>query len=185
VAEFDIANVVGMITYQQEFDLSALAETFEEKDEVLSVKYEPSNNHWLQVRFEPDGVYVPFYRKGKCTITGAKSLDHFEEVVQRVNTLMRELLDFEYKPSVEIKNIVATTELNQIPPLEQIAIGLGLEETEYEPEQFPALIYRGGSAVMLIFSSGKVVCTGLYQIDQISFAIDELNKQIDEFTNNN
>jgi transcription initiation factor TFIID TATA-box-binding protein len=32
----------------------------------------------------------------------------------------------------------------------------------YEPEQFPGLIYRMDSpnAVLLIFSSGKLVCTG-------------------------
>jgi transcription initiation factor TFIID TATA-box-binding protein len=179
VAEFDIANVVGMITYNQELDLSALAETFEEKNEVISVNYEPAKNHWLQTRFAPDNTYVSFYRGGKCSITGAKSLDHFEQVVQRINKLMRELLDFDYEPAVEIKNIVATAEITHIPALEQVAIELGLEETEYEPEQFPALIYRGGEAVMLIFSSGKIVCTGLYQVDQISIAIDQLIDEIE------
>jgi transcription initiation factor TFIID TATA-box-binding protein len=67
VAEFEIANVVGMVAYQQEFDLSALAETFEQRPEINSVTYEPAENHWLQTRFAPDDTYVPFYRNGKCS----------------------------------------------------------------------------------------------------------------------
>ena len=179
MAEFEIANVVGMVTYQQELDLSALAETFEEQPEINSVTYEPAENHWLQTRFAPDDTYVPFYRSGKCSIVGATSPEHFEETVGRVNTLMRELLEFDYEPTAEIKNIVATAELDSLPPLETIAIGLGLEQTEYEPEQFPALIYRGGDSVLLVFSSGEIVCTGLTDLDQISSAIDDITEQIE------
>jgi transcription initiation factor TFIID TATA-box-binding protein len=179
VAEFEIANVVGMVTYQQELDLSALAETFEQRPEINSVTYEPAENHWLQTRFAPDDTYVPFYRSGKCSIVGVTSPEHFEEVVKRVNTLMRELLNFDYEPTAEINNIVATADLDSLPPLETIAIGLGLERTEYEPELFPALIYRGGDSVLLVFSSGKIVCTGLTDLDQISSAIDDITEQIE------
>ena len=40
--------------------------------------------------------------------------------------------------------------------------GLGLENVEYEPEQFPGLVYRikQPKVVVLIFSSGKLVITG-------------------------
>ena len=179
MADFEIANVVGMITYQQELELSALAETFEERDEISSVTYEPAENHWLQTRFAPDDTYVPFYRSGKCSIVGATSPEHFDEMVERVNTLMQELLEFEYEPTAEIKNIVATAELDEIPSLEAIALGLGLEQTEYEPEQFPALIYRGGDSVLLVFSSGKVVCTGLTDLEQISSAIEDVTAEIE------
>jgi len=179
LAEFEIANVVGLVTYQQELELSALAETFEQRPEIKSVTYEPAENHWLQTRFAPDDTYVPFYRSDKCSIVGATSPEHFEEMVGRVNTLMVELLKFDYEPTAEIKNIVATAELESLPPLETIAIGLGLEQTEYEPEQFPALIYRGGDSVLLVFSSRKVVCTGLTDLDYISSAIDATTEQIE------
>ena len=178
MAEFEIANVVGTITYQQELELSALAETFKQRHEINSVTYEPADNHWLQTRFAPDNTYVPFYRSGKCSVTGAESPEHFTEVVERVNPLMRELLGFEYEPTAEISNIVATAELNSIPSLEALAIGLGLEQTEYEPEQFPALIYRGGESVILVFASGKIVCTGLTDLDNVSLAIDNVTEQI-------
>jgi transcription initiation factor TFIID TATA-box-binding protein len=168
-----------MVTYQQELDLSALAETFEQRPEINSVTYEPAENHWLQTRFAPDDTYVPFYRSGKCSVVGATSPEHFEQMVERVNTLMRELLEFDYEPTVEIENIVATTELESIPSLEAIAVGLGLEQTEYEPEQFPALIYRSNDAVFLVFSSGKIVCTGLTDFDLIPSVIDDISEKIE------
>lgn len=103
-------------------------------------------------------------------------------MIGRVNSLMRELLDFNYEPTSEINNIVATAEIDSIPPLEAIVVGLGFEQTEYEPEQFPALIYRGGESVMLLFSSGKLVCTGLTTIDKISLAIDDFTTKIEDLT---
>lgn len=181
MAELEVANIVGMITYQQELDLLALAEKFKERKEVTNVTYEPDDNHWLQTRFAPDDTYVPFYRNAKCSIVGATSPEHFHEMVERVNTLMYELLNFAYEATAEIKNIVTTAELNSLPPLEALATGLGLEQTEYEPEQFPALIYHGGDSVLLVFSSGKVACTGLTDLKQISSAIDRITEQVEEY----
>lgn len=34
-----------MITYQQELDLTGLAETFDERDEMTDAIYEPADNH--------------------------------------------------------------------------------------------------------------------------------------------
>jgi transcription initiation factor TFIID TATA-box-binding protein len=48
--------------------LLALAETFEERDEINSITYEPAENHWLQTRFAPDDTYLPFYQSVKCSI---------------------------------------------------------------------------------------------------------------------
>ena len=75
--------------------------------------------------------------------------------------------------------IILLPEIDDIPSLETLAIGLGLEQTEYEPEQFPALIYRGENTVVLIFASGKIVCTGLTDLDLISTAIDEITEQVE------
>ncbi|MDS0297029.1 hypothetical protein [Halogeometricum luteum] len=81
MTELEVANVVGMITYQQELDLAALAETFDERDEITDVTYEPADNHWLQTRFAPDDTYVAFYRTGLwCGLprAGQKKLERIE-----------------------------------------------------------------------------------------------------------
>jgi len=178
VAEFEIANVVGMITYQQELDLQALADTFSNRSEISSVTYEPGENHWLQTRLEPDDSYVAVYRSGRCSVAGADSIEHFEDVSQRMTAVMRDLLGFDYEPEIEVSNIVATAELDLNTSLEILAVHLGMESIEYEPEQFPALLYRGYDHTILLFSSGKLVCTGLADVEKISDAIEEMNTRI-------
>lgn len=178
MTEPEVVNVVGMITYQQELDLAALAETFSKRDEITNVTYEPAENHWLQTRFAPDDTYAAFYRSGRCSIAGGESTQHFEQVVARINTVMKDLLEFDYEPEVEVSNIVATADLGSNISLEQLAVKLGMESIEYEPEQFPALMYRGTDHVILVFSSGKLLCTGLTDLDSVSVAIGEMVSQI-------
>lgn len=178
MTEFEVANVVGMITYQQELELSALADTFKDHKEISSVTYEPAENHWLQTRFALDDTYVAFYRSGRCSIAGCESAEHFETVVEQVNSVMRDLLEFEYEPEVEVSNIVATADLGSGVHLEALALELGMEQTEYEPEQFPALIYRNSDSVILVFSSGKILCTGLTDLQAVSEAVEDMADQI-------
>ncbi|MCK5233285.1 MAG: TATA-box-binding protein, partial [Candidatus Aenigmarchaeota archaeon] len=81
---------------------------------------------------------------------------------------------------IKIQNIVASayvgTELN----LNQIAFEL--EGTEYEPEQFPGLVYRLDypKTVFLLFSSGKVICTGGKSEKDIENSVIELKKNLTE-----
>jgi transcription initiation factor TFIID TATA-box-binding protein len=70
--------------------------------------------------------------------------------------------DVFHQPEVYVQNVVASTYVKQKLNLNAIAIGFDLENVEYEPEQFPGLVYRLGDphVVTLMFSSGKVVITG-------------------------
>ena len=178
VVEPTVVNVVGTITYQQEIALEALADTFTHRGEISDVTYEPTENHWLQTRFAPDDTYVAFYRSGRCSIAGGNSVEHFHEVADRVDASMREILQFEYEPTVEISNIVATADIGTSIPLEALTLELGMEQTEYEPEQFPALMYREEDYVMLVFASGKLLCTGLTDVADVADAIEQMESRL-------
>jgi transcription initiation factor TFIID TATA-box-binding protein len=178
VTEIEVANVVGMIAYQQRFDLDALATDFRSRDEISDVVYEPSENHWLQTWFEPDETYVAFYQSGQCSIAGCQSVEDFHGTVEGVNAVMGDMISREIEPQASIKSIVATTEIGMSIPLEALTVELGLESVEYEPEQFPALIYRGSDYVVLVFSSGKLLCTGLTSLDDVSEAIEDMKERI-------
>ncbi|MFC7194553.1 TATA-box-binding protein [Halosimplex aquaticum] len=177
----EVVNVVGWISYRQELDLSALADTFATRSEITSVTYEPAENHWVQSNFAPDDTYVAFYRSGRCSITGVDSVEQFKDVVGRVNTVMRDLLEFDFTPESKVSNIVVTASLDVKISLEALALQLGLENVEYEPEQFPALIYRASdsNAVILVFSSGKILCTGLNDLDVIEKTMEAFTEKID------
>jgi len=80
--------------------------------------------------------------------------------------------------NIKIENIVASTTFNIRLPLEKMV--KRLEGTEYEPQQFPGLVYRvkDPKAAMLIFSSGKVVCTGGRSISDVRKAIAKIARMI-------
>ena len=82
------------------------------------------------------------------------------------------------------QNIVCTGELDQSLNLNALAIGLGLEDTEYEPEQFPGLIFRPSEAdcVVLLFATGKVVITGGSDMETADNTFRELKRQIGELS---
>jgi len=175
LTSFQISNVVGWVDFERELALDAVEETFKHRAEIASVAYDPSNAHWLQSRFEPDDTYVAFYRKGKCTIAGCESVEHFAEVADRVVALMRDLLQFSGDPPRGINNIVATFDSGQEVSPEALILNLGFDNIEYEPEIFPAIVYRGDFFVGLIFASGKCVVTGVASEKRVSDAVEEVS----------
>jgi len=57
-----------------------------------------------------------------------------------------------------------------------------MEYAMYEPEVFPGLIYRmqNPKTVFLIFSTGKIVCTGTKNKADVREAVIKLNKEVRE-----
>lgn len=64
--------------------------------------------------------------------------------------------------------------------LNELSIELGLENIEYEPEQFPGLVYRPSdtNCVLLVFGSGKVVITGGRSVEEDTDAFEKLRNRI-------
>ena len=81
-------------------------------------------------------------------------------------------------PKVEVENIVASTAFADRLDLDLIA--QELEGAEYEPEQFPGLVYRlkEPRVAMLLFGSGKIVCTGARKIEDVSRAVEKLAAEL-------
>ena len=79
---------------------------------------------------------------------------------------------------VKVENIVASTSFAEKLDLDIIA--QSLEEAEYEPEQFPGLVHRikEPKVAMLLFSSGKIVCTGAKKVSDVSVAVDKLSDDL-------
>ena len=59
-------------------------------------------------------------------------------------------------------------------------LAMKLENTEYEPEQFPGLVYKlmEAKATFLLFSNGKVVCTGTKSEAEVHTALDILVRNL-------
>jgi len=84
-------------------------------------------------------------------------------------------------PQIDIVNIVASADLkSKTLNLRQLAMGLGLENIEYEPEQFPGLVFRmrEPKVVILIFSTGKIICTGAKNKNDVELAVAKLKGEL-------
>ncbi|MBT4697426.1 TATA-box-binding protein, partial [Candidatus Woesearchaeota archaeon] len=84
------------------------------------------------------------------------------------------------------QNIVASGSIGR--DLNLNVLAMKLENTEYEPEQFPGLVYKlkgylpedqTQKATFLLFSNGKIVCTGTKSEDQVDLAVDKLIENLD------
>ena len=79
-----------------------------------------------------------------------------------------------------IENVVASTSLGHELDLNAIAVTLGPGSVEYEPEQFPGLVYRidEPKVVLLMFGSGKVVCTGARTPADVEKAVEKITAEL-------
>jgi transcription initiation factor TFIID TATA-box-binding protein len=162
----DIVNVVGSGSLDAEFDLERVA-----ADIGSIAEYDPDKYPGMYLRFGEDYPLITVYRTGKYIVTGANSEEEAHAIRGRLlslladNGMIAELSDDWFR----IQNLVCTAKLGESLNLNALAIGLGLEKTEYEPEQFPGLIYRpsGADSVVLLFASGRVVITGSPDLDAV------------------
>ena len=79
---------------------------------------------------------------------------------------------------IKIENVVASTSLDTELDLQSIA--LALDNAEYEPEQFPGLVYRldDPKVVVLLFGSGKLVCTGARKPEDAQTAVENIREEL-------
>ncbi|RLE94246.1 MAG: TATA box-binding protein [Thermoprotei archaeon] len=113
--------------------------------------------------------------------TGAKSENEVYKAVKNIIKILKEHgIEIVSQPQIKIQNIVASANLHAEVNLEKAAFLL--ENSMYEPEQFPGLIYRMDDprVVILIFSSGKCVCTGAKKEEEVEIAIKKLYNKLKE-----
>ena len=170
-----IQNVVAAVTLNQRFDLNAIVKGFPR------VEYNPKRFPGLVFRLKKPRTAILIFNTGKMVCTGAKSeKDAKKAVLKVVRELKKSGIIITGKPEIRVVNIVASANLLGRIELEDCAYSLG--KTMYEPEQFPGLIYRMDvpKVVILLFASGKLVCTGATKEEDVYLAVDKLHKDLKE-----
>ncbi len=171
VAKIEIQNMVASGRIADSLDLNAL--TLSMDDERAT--YKPERFPGLVYRMLKPKVAILLFSTGKVVCTGGKSVEQVREAVRNIaKTVAAAGGKVRDKLDIEIQNIVATADLKISFDLSMIATALLSESVEYEPEQFPGLVYRlkEPKAVILVFQSGKVVCTGTKTLEDATLAVD-------------
>jgi len=176
-SKVEVVNIAAVGELGGEVDIEQVA-----KDSELPVSnFNPENNATF-LRFEEDGELVILYTSGKYILRGGDDFDNMYRVNDQFLSHLSQLGLKISDPTLETKNVVVVGDLERELNLEALMIGLGLEQAEYEPEQFPGLVYRppDRSCVMLVFASGKVVITGSKTRSEAQGAFDQFEKEIEK-----
>ncbi len=177
---YTIQNIVvkSSLNLGKNIDLNKVSEG------IQNTEYNSERFPGLFVRENHPKCVIILFKNGKMILTGLKSFNHIKIALNRLILKLNEII----KSNISINsihpkvvNIVITADFfNQI-NLDRAL--LRLPDTIYEPEVFPGLIYRSNTpikSVFLIFSSGKVVCTGIHKKNDIEPALLTLGRLFNE-----
>jgi transcription initiation factor TFIID TATA-box-binding protein len=177
MARIRIENVVASTSLGDELDLQSIALALD------GAEYEPEQFPGLIYRMKEPKTAILLFRSGKVVCTGGKSMKQVVDSIENVSELVRRGGQKVLRhPKIQVQNIVATSDLGSEINLNTVAIALGLERVEYEPEQFPGLVCRIDEprVVLLLFGSGKLVCTGARRPSDIGLAVDKITKELQD-----
>jgi transcription initiation factor TFIID TATA-box-binding protein len=174
--DISIVNVVASVTLNQKFNLLDIVKNFR------NVEYNRERFPGLVFRLKRPKTATLIFSTGKMVCTGAKS----EKMAKRaVHKVVRELKNGGIiilgKPKIVIQNMVASANLHGSIDLETAADVL--ENVMYEPEQFPGLIYRmqDPKTVLLLFASGKLVCTGAKSEEMVHESVANIYEVLQDY----
>lgn len=171
-----IENVVASTSFETQLDLQAIAGTLD------GAEYDPDQFPGLIYRLSEPKTAVLLFRSGKVVCTGGRSWKQIDASIQNVIQRIRKAAPkIDLHPKIQVQNIVATSSLGGELNLNSIAVTLGLDRVEYEPEQFPGLVYRVSEprVVILLFASGKLVCTGARRPADAELAVTNITKELE------
>jgi len=179
--EIKVENVVASASLEHGIDLQAVVKAFP------IVEYRPDVFPGLVFRTKRPRTANLIFRTGKMVCTGAKSEKEARRALKKVVRKLKKMgMVIRGKLHIKIQNIVASVILGGKVDLEGFyeiggKVDLG-GRMMYEPEQFPGVIYRmkDPRTVILIFSSGKLVCTGAKKEEEVNQAVMKLRQKLDE-----
>ena len=174
--DYKIENVVATVVVEitEKIDLNQIARKH------ADVEYNPERFPGLVMRIEKPKATILIFSTGKMVVTGLRKASEAERVVDKVVKNIRKAGIKVSNPEITIQNIVASGDLHTNIDLNMAAIVM--EYAMYEPEVFPGLIYRmqDPKTVFLIFSTGRIVCTGAKRKEIVKEAVSKLNIQVRE-----
>ncbi|HMF34366.1 MAG TPA: TATA-box-binding protein [Candidatus Lokiarchaeia archaeon] len=175
--DYKIENVVATVVLDitEKIDLNILARKY------ADVEYNPERFPGLVMRIEKPKATILVFSTGKMVVTGLRHASEAEIVVGEVVKRIKKAKIDVSNPVITVQNIVASGDLHTNIDLNMAAVVM--EYAMYEPEVFPGLIYRmqDPKTVFLIFSTGKIVCTGAKTKEDVAEAIRKLNGEVREY----
>jgi len=172
----EIVNLVVTTDLKHKLQLERIAST------LRHTEYNPEQFPGLVMRIKEPKTAALLFTSGKVVCTGAKDISYAKKAVYKViDNLKKVNVRITIEPRLEIQNLVGAGELGFNLNLNKLA--MKLHNVEYEPEQFPGLVYKikhPFNASFLLFSNGKIVCTGTKSKEEMDFCVKKLVKDLNK-----
>ena len=175
MTDITIENIVAYAQISNDLDIEKIAE------KIPELNYNPDEFSGLTLKIDDPKTAVLILPSGKTICTGAKKIEDAKNVIKKLeDKLIKAKIKVKKKYKIEIQNIVASTDINKELELGPISKKLLLDNVDYEPKQFPGLIYKmdDNGVLLILFSSGKIVCTGVKNLEAASNAIERIKEKL-------
>ena len=174
IISIHIENVVVTATLNQPLNLKKITKN------IPNVQYNPKKFPGGIMRLQSPKAVILFFSTGKLVCTGTTSIKMASEALKKFIQVVKEHAKDIVLSDVKIRNIVSSANLGRRVHLEKAA--RMLPRSLYEPEQFPGIIHRHHypKTVILLFASGKLVCTGGKTIEDIHDSVHSFNSLLNE-----
>ncbi len=166
-------NVVVSASIHRDLPLERLAAQLDK------VEYNPETFPGLILKIDEPKASALLFSSGKVICTGTKSKAEARKAIDVIIEKLEALgLKVTGEPEMEVTNMVASGSVGGKLNLNEIIFKF--ENTEYEPEQFPGLVYKmpGSHITFLLFGTGRVVITGAKSEKEIIDSVHALRKQL-------
>lgn len=170
-----IENIVASGVIADEIDLAEISSKIEGCE--LNTKRFPGAVY----RIDEPRMASLIFSSGKVVLTGIRNEESLGEGLNKVLSSLKEAgVNILPVPKVAVTNIVCSYDIGRFINLNRVVAKLSLEAIEYEPEQFPGLVYRikDQKIVALLFSSGKIILTGGKNLTDVKKGLDVLEASI-------
>ena len=171
--DIKVVNIVVSTSLEHAIPLEKMAAT------LSNTEYNPEQFPGLVIRIKDPKTSALIFSSGKVVCTGARTMENVHGSLKKIIKRLEKIgIKIKIKPEVKIQNIVASGSVGMALNLNELATKL--QNVEYEPEQFPGLVYKlqvsktNPQATFLLFSNGKIVCTGTKSEKDVHLALDKL-----------
>jgi transcription initiation factor TFIID TATA-box-binding protein len=164
-----IQNIVAYTVLDAKISLEDMLKKIEDTE------WQPEQFPGLIYKIKDPRASALIFSQGKVVCTGTKTSEDLRLAMKKIVSKLRGAgVKISDNYETKVQNIVASTKLDGNIELEELAATL--ENAEYEPEQFPGLVYRISEprVAFLIFSSGRVIIAGAQNEESIYKALERL-----------
>lgn len=181
--DMKVVNIVVSTSLQHDIPLEKMAAT------LSNTEYNPEQFPGLVIRIKEPKTTALIFSSGNVVCTGAKTMEEVDRSIKKImKTLEKINIKIKIEPKINVQNIVASGNVGM--DLNLNVLAMKLPNTEYEPEQFPGLVYKLGGkegsdrATFLLFSNGKIVCTGTKSEEEVDAACKKLIENLKKIRGN-